>query len=193
MPWEKSFDTDTALEQAMEVFWAKGYEATSLSDLLSATGINKGSFYNAFGSKKKIFTESLLKYEREKRRIVLAGFSELNDPVLAITMFFDELVKQAQSDKEKKGCFLVNTALDLPNHDSDIEKSVKKSLKDTERFFEQQIALGIEQGSIPSDIDPKLQSKGLLGLVVAIRVLSRGVYDKASLNALKSQAISLVQ
>ena len=56
MPWEKTFDIDEAIDRATEVFWAKGYEATSLADLIKATGVNKGSFYNAFGSKKKLFT-----------------------------------------------------------------------------------------------------------------------------------------
>ena len=193
MPWEKTFDIDEAINQATDVFWAKGYEATSLADLLNATGINKGSFYNAFGSKKKLFIESLLKYEREQRRDVLAQLRTLNDPVLAINKFFDALIEQSLTDTEKKGCFLVNTALDLPNHDSDIQKAVKKGLKDTESFFEQQIKLGIETGAIPKKVNPEIQAKGLLTLLVGLRVLARGVFDKASLNAIKTQAISLIQ
>ncbi len=193
MPWEKSFDIDGAIDLATEVFWAKGYEATSLADLLKAIGINKGSFYNAFGSKKKLFTQSLLKYEREQRRDTLAQLELLEDPVLAINKLFDALIKESLTDTEKKGCFLVNTALDLPNHDSDIQKAVKKGLKGTESFFERQISLGIKTGSIPKDVDPDTGAKGLLALLVGLRVLARGVFDKSSLSAIKTQAIGLIQ
>lgn len=193
MPWEKTFDLDDAVNRATEVFWAKGYEATSLADLLKAIGINKGSFYNAFGSKKKLFVQSLLKYELEQRHDVLAELESLKDPVLAINKLFDALIEQSLADNDKKGCFIVNTALDLPNHDSDIEKVVKKGLKDTESFFEQQITLGVQAGTIPRYVDPEVGAKGLLTLLVGLRVLARGVFDQSSLAAIKTQAMGLIQ
>jgi len=193
MPWEKTFEIDDAIDRATQVFWAKGYQATSLADLLKVIGINKGSFYNAFGSKKKLFTQSLLKYEREQRRDTLAELEKLQDPVLAINKLFDALIEQSLKDTEKKGCFLINTALDLPNHDDDIKQAVKKGLKDTESFFEQQVALGISTGSIPKRVNPEVTAKGLLTLLVGLRVLARGVFDRTSLDAIKSQAIDLIQ
>ena len=193
MPWEKSFDTDEAIDQATQVFWAKGYEATSLADLLKAIGINKGSFYNAFGSKKSLFTLSLLKYDREQRRQMLAQLSSFQDPLLAVNSLFDTLVEQSLADVERKGCFLVNTALDLPNQDEDIQKTVKKGLNDFEAFFEQQIRLGISTGAIPATVDPTVTAKGLLTLVVGLRVLARGIFDQTGLSAIKTQAIDLIQ
>jgi len=193
MPWEKTFDIDDAIDRATGVFWAKGYEASSLADLLKAIGINKGSFYNAFGSKKKLFTQSLLKYEREQRRDTLADLEQLEDPVAAIGELFDALIEQSLTDTEKKGCFLVNTALDLPNHDSDIATAVKKGLKDTESFFERQVALGISTGAIAKHINPDVTATGLLTLLVGLRVLARGVFDHASLKAIKVQAMGLIQ
>lgn len=193
MPWEKTFDIDNALTQATDVFWAKGYEATSLSDLLKAIGINKGSFYNAFGSKKKLFTQILLKYDQEQRAAGLIYLESLNNPVLAIETFFDNLIEQSLSDKQRKGCLLVNTALDLPNHDEGIEATIKKSFTELESFFERQIQHGITQEQIPAHIDAEKAAKGLLALVIALRVLARGVFDKAGLEAIKSQALKLLQ
>ena len=193
MPWEKTFDINDAIDRAMEVFWAKGYEAASLADLMKAIGINKGSFYNAFGSKRALFIKSLVKYEREQRHDILLEFEQLDDPVEAISRLFDELIKQSFSDAERKGCFLVNTALDLPNHDSEIQKTVKDGLKGTETFFEGQIKLGIERGVIPEHIDAKLNAKGLLTLLVGLRVLARGVFDQESLAAIKAQAMALIR
>lgn len=193
MPWEKSFDVNDAIDNATQLFWAKGYESTSLADLISATGVNKGSFYNAFGSKKKLFIASLLKYEREQRHEVLQELETLKDPVNAISNLFDSLIEQSKSDVERKGCFLVNTALDLPNHDPDIQQAVKKGLKATESFFRQQLELGIEQGVVPEKVDPKRDAQGLLTLLVGLRVLARGVFELDDLESIKSQAINLIQ
>jgi TetR/AcrR family transcriptional regulator, transcriptional repressor for nem operon len=193
MPWEKTFDINEAIDRATQVFWAKGYEATSISDLLKAIGINKGSFYNAFGSKKALFTLSLLKYDREHRRDMLSKLTELDNPVLAISTLFDQLIEQSLTDEEKKGCLVVNTALDLPNHDKDTEKTVKKGLSDFEAFFKQQIKLGLSTGAIPPHVDAKVTSRGLMTLVVGLRVLARGVFDRPALKDIKTQAIHLIK
>ena len=193
MPWEKSFDIDQAVDRATNVFWAKGYEATSLSDLLKATGINKGSFYNAFGSKKKLFIQGLLKYALEQHRATLARLSALEDPILALSTLFDALIAQSESDTERKGCFLINTALDLPNQDEDTRRIVSSALAEIEAFFKQQIELGHHTGAFPKHVNSATASKGLLGLVVGLRVLARGVYDQADLQAIKKEAMGLVR
>jgi TetR/AcrR family transcriptional repressor of nem operon len=193
MPWEKTFDTDNAIDRATEVFWAKGYESTSLADLLKATKINKGSFYNAFGSKKALFTQSLLKYDQEHRGDMLTQLSALQDPIVAISTFFDLLLQESLNDTECKGCFLINTALDLPNHDDDIQVIVKKGLQELEDFFEQQITLGLSMGSIPSTVQASATAKSLLAMLVGLRVLTRGVSDTDSLTTIKSQALNLLK
>lgn len=192
MPWQKSFDVEQAVDQAMEVFWAKGYEATSLADLLEATGINKGSLYNAFGSKKKLFVRALLKYDREQRQAALGELAVLEDPLTAVELLFEGMVAKSLADKDCKGCMLVNTALDLPNHDEDVARIVRAGMTDLDVFFRQQIALGQSQGSIPSDRDPASTAQALLALLVGLRVLARGASDEAGLRAIKQQALALL-
>ena len=192
MPWEKSFDTDAALDRATEVFWAKGYEATSLSDLLDAMGINKGSFYNAFGSKHELFVRGLLKYDREQRQAMLTDLASQNDPVRAIETLFDSLIEQSTKDRMRKGCLLFNTALDLPNQDPDVVDMVQSSMDDFENFFRTQLKNGIRSGALPDRIDPKQTAKGLLALVVGLRVLSRGIFESKDLRAIRNQALALM-
>lgn len=193
MPWEKSFDIDDAVDRATELFWEKGYHSTSLADLMKATGVQKGSFYNAFGNKKKLFTMSVLKYEREQRKEILAELELLGDPLQAIETFFDSLIEQSITDEKKKGCFLINLALDMPNQDEDIQIIVKKGLGETEAFFERQIALGLEMGAIPQTVDAKREASGLMTLLVGLRVLSRGTYSTDALYTIKNQALRLLQ
>ncbi len=192
MPWEKSFDIDEAIDRATEVFWAKGYEAASLADLLKATGINKGSFYNAFGSKKKLFTLGLQKYKREQHKATLYRLSQMQDAVSAITALFDLIIAQSREDEEKKGCLFVNTALDLPNLDSNTAETVSSALADIEAFFKEQIIRGQKSGDIPKTVDPVVASKGLMTLVVGLRVLSRGVSSSDELEVIKAQAVDLI-
>ncbi len=192
MPWKKSFDLDDAVDRAQKVFWAKGYEATSLSDLTTSMGINKGSLYNAFGSKKELFTRALLKYDRDNGQKNLKQLAAIEDPVEAIATLFDGLIAQSVSDTDKKGCLLINTALDLPNHEDDIREMVSTALGDFELFFERLITRGQERGTVPEAINATETAKSLLALVVGLRVLARGVFDADGLQAIKNDALRLI-
>lgn len=192
MPWEKSFDVDEIVDKATQVFWAKGYEATSMADLLKATGINKGSLYNAFGSKKALFMKALLKYYREQHKATLASLTAMDDPRAAIESFFDALIKKSILDQELKGCLLINTALDMPNQDAEVSDTIRVGLNEAETFFRSQIIIGQSRGEIPEHLDPDSVAKGLLTLVAGLRVLARGTYDEESLLAIKTQALALI-
>ena len=192
MPWVKDFDVDVALDRAVRVFWAKGYEATSISDLAEGMQINKGSLYNAFGSKKELFKQALLKYDRENRQASLSQLETMEDPVAAIRTLFDSLIKESQTDAERKGCLLVNTALDLPNHTADIQRIVTTALSGFELFFERAIKRGQERGQVPATLKPRQVAKSLLTQVVGLRVLARGVFDARSLRAIRTQALEQI-
>ena len=68
MPWQKSFDSDAALQKAMEAFWARGYEATSMQDLVDCMGLGRGSLYATFGGKRSLFVQALRRYDERHRR-----------------------------------------------------------------------------------------------------------------------------
>ena len=189
MPWVKDFDVDAAVGSAMKVFWAKGYDSTSISDLTKAMQINKGSLYNAFGSKKALFTQALLKYERENHQAVIKRLEAKDDPVAAIRTLFDALIAESQADAERKGCLLINTALELPHHSEDIQRMVTAALGDIEQFFRCAIERAQERGQVPAKLDAGEAAKSLLTQVVGLRVLARGAFDEKSLKAIGTQAL----
>jgi len=193
MAREKVFDDDDAIERAMQVFWAKGYDSTSMANLTEKMGINKGSLYHAFESKKKLFKRTLLRYDVEHRRATLARMKEITDPVVAMDTLFSLLVKQSLEDVHKRGCMLVNTALEMPYHDDDIKAIVVAGMNDFEDFFRGQLAIGQQNGTVTDHLEIDVTAKGLLTLVVGLRVLARGVFSKADLEAIRSQAASLVK
>ncbi len=189
MPWIKDFDEDVVINRAMKVFWAKGYEATSITDLVEAMQINKGSLYNAFDSKKALFTRVLLKYDRENRQATLENLEALDNPALAIATLFDALIDESKADKERKGCLLVNTALDLPNQPEEIQRMVSGALLDFERFFSRVLRLGQKRGDFAIDLDIKETAQWLVTQVVGLRVLARGAFGVSGLNAIRSQVL----
>ena len=188
MPWEKSFDEEATLDRAMQVFWEKGFESTSITDLIEGTGINRGSLYNAYGGKQPLFVRALLKYDRDKRGALLARLEALDNPKQAICEFFDGLVTEAQADKEKKGCFLINTASELYAHDQEVHDIISSGLREVEAFFRRSIEVGQARGDIPKDLDAENTAKTLLGSLVAIRVLGRGVFTEPALQILANEA-----
>ncbi|TWT84609.1 HTH-type transcriptional repressor ComR [Planctomycetes bacterium CA13] len=192
MPWEKSFEESDVIEQAMEVFWEKGYAATSISDITDATGIKRGSLYNAFDGKHDLFVRALLKYGGDRRTSKLRMLETVDDPREAITMFFDSLVKATLDDPDKKGCLLFNTALEYSSHDDDVKKLVSDGIKEVVTFLEGQINRGKELGNIPDSVDTRPTAKALVALVVGIRVLGRGAFGKTALRQVAQQAIDLI-
>ncbi len=192
MPWEKAFDEELAVDRAMQVFWEKGYEPSSLADLIKATGINRGSFYNAFGGKQQLFLRALEKYEQENRRNVLAELEALNNPIEAIEGLFQGIIEEAQTDDARKGCFLINTALDIAHHETDVADLVEKGIRETEAFFRRCIEVGQARSEIPAGIEPEETAKALMSLLVAIRVLGRGIYSENELVSIAKQATRLI-
>lgn len=192
MPREKSFDEDAALENAMQLFWQKGYESASISDLLDRMGLNKGSLYNAYGGKPQLFLEALSKYDRDLRHALLAELEALDNPKLAIIRFLDGIVAETLRDQNRKGCFLINTSLDISSHGEEVRCIVTKGLRSIEAFLRRCIEVGQVRDQISSELDPKATAKTLMAICVGIRVLGRGVYDEESLHCLADEGKRLV-
>ncbi len=192
MPWEKSFDEDEVLTKAMGVFWEKGYESTSISDLIEATGINKGSLYNAYGGKQKLFMASLRKYEREKHKATLAELEAMDDPKAAIATLLDGLVEETVADKELKGCFLINTAHEIATHEDEVLEIVTRGLREMEAFLRRSVEVGQARGDFSPELDPEATAKSLVGVIVAIRVLGRGAFAEPALHSIADGGKRLV-
>lgn len=193
MPWEKSFDEQEIVGKAMTVFWEKGFEPASMADLIASTGITRGSIYNAFGGKEQLFIQSLKKYDQDHRRALLSHLEAIDDPARALAELFDGLVSDTLADPQKKGCFLVNTTSDLATHGEEVNSLVRTGMREFEAFFRRSIEVGQARKQFPATIDPEATAKGLMGMVVAIRVLGRGLFDEASLRTLAIQAQRLLR
>jgi len=188
VPWKKNFDIEEAVEKAMIVFWEKGYEATSIVDLTEATGVQRQSLYNAFGGKQEFFIRALEKFIAERQRAVLVDHEARGKPLESINSLFDDAVEGAG----KRGCFLVNTALELQSHGEEVRKLVSAASKAFRNSFVKLITQGQELGEIPASIEPREAASGLLAGLYGIRVMGRGAVGKRVQRLAANQTLRLV-
>ncbi|WP_086932156.1 TetR/AcrR family transcriptional regulator [Agarilytica rhodophyticola] len=193
MPWEKSFDVETAISNAMVLFWQKGYAESSMAELLSVTGLSRGSLYNAFNGKRNLFVKSLHKYDEQERVSVLKELSEMESPLAAIRQFLDGILRRTAEDDDKKGCFLINTSLDLYAHDEETTLIVKNAIQELTSFFEIMITKGQALNEIPLSVDAASTANTMVGICAGIRVLGRGVFDIKALEGMADNAMKLLR
>ena len=193
MPWEKQFDEHQVLDQAMRTFMARGFEATSIQDLVDSMDLNRGSIYATFGDKRSLFLKTLAHYEMHHRQAWFAALRQNHTPRDAILSVFEGAIATALSDRGRFGCFLVNSAIELSPHDDDVAEVVAEGLTNTEKSFRDLIKEGKKIGEIPPHVDPTTTARVLLGLLVGLRVLARGRPERPLLKALADQASALLR
>jgi AcrR family transcriptional regulator len=124
VPRPKAYDHATVVRAARDLFWARGYEATSLADLEQVTGLNRSSIYQEFGSKHGLFTHAIDNYLAEIAEPRLAGLRRTGAGVAAVTGYFTALAA-ALRDAPRHGCLMVNAITELAGHDADVDTSAR--------------------------------------------------------------------
>lgn len=191
MARSREFDEDVVLDAAMEYFWSWGYEATSVRDLIETTGLTGASLYNAFGNKRGLFRAALDRYvessigERIRRCATLP-------PRDAIASFFDDILRRSLTDRQRKGCMLVNSALEIAPHDLELRKVIAAVLSRIEAFFVGCIEAGQAQGTITSSMPAQRIAHHLLGVLMGVRVLARVRPERALLEGVVVPALALL-
>lgn len=169
----KQFDPDTAVDEAMEVFWRKGYSATTPQDLVDALGIGKGSLYNTFGSKQELFQRALRRY-RDSQIAALVETLEQPGPVKErLRTALLGLAEMDLSDPTRRGCMAVNTAAELAGVDHAATELVRRMLDRTEDAFRILIEEGQRTGEIAHERDPAALGSLLANTVVGMRLVAR--------------------
>jgi TetR/AcrR family transcriptional repressor of nem operon len=192
LPWEKNYDEAEVLERAMHAFWARGFEATSMSDLVDATGINRGSIYAAFDGKRALFMRALRHYDKTHRADFLARIARDHAPKDAIIATFEAAAKNTGRQGAPGGCLIVNTALELSPHDPEIRDLVDASLHEVEEFFFDMIEAAQREGTVESEVAARETAQALLGLFLGLRVLTRSKPHRSAIDAITSRARAML-
>jgi TetR/AcrR family transcriptional repressor of nem operon len=130
----RSFDADQALDRATLVFWARGFEHTSLDDLCAATELNRSSLYAAFGDKRALYLRSLARYEQGSVERIRKAF-EGKSAKAGLRAFLDGLIDAIVAGPGRRGCFIGNCAAEMARLDRTAAARVKQSLERIEETF----------------------------------------------------------
>jgi TetR/AcrR family transcriptional regulator, transcriptional repressor for nem operon len=168
----REFDESVVLEAALQCFWARGYEATSIRDLAQNMGLTGASLYNAFGDKRSLYQRSLEHYVVHRSQERLNRLETQLPPRAAIGAFFAEIIEHSLGDPQHKGCMVVNAALEIAPHDPECQQAVAEVFIQLEHFFRRCVAAGQRAGSISIAQSADDLARMLLGVHLGIRVLA---------------------
>lgn len=175
----KEFNEDQALDKAIEIFWHKGYNGTSAQDLVNHLGLSRSSLYDTFGDKQKLFVKSLKRYQKQNLDSLTELFENAENIKTALTEIFKQAVIESLQDRITKGCFMVNSAVELAMHDPEIAKIVHDNQKVVEDIFCNAVKKGQESGQISDRQDARSLARFIFNNYSGIRVLARaGEKDK---------------
>jgi TetR/AcrR family transcriptional repressor of nem operon len=192
MPRPREFDEPTVLEAAMRCFWNRGFEQTSMRDLAGEMGITSASLYNAFGDKRSLYRRALDYYLEQSVRDRINRLSPL-PPLPALRAFFDEIVERSVSDKQRRGCMLVNSALELAPYDPEFQRLVADEMIFIEGFFRRCIMVGQEDGTITVRQPANELATLLLSVLLGVRVLARTRPQRPVLESAANGALELLK
>jgi TetR/AcrR family transcriptional repressor of nem operon len=173
------FSKGEAIARAMELFWRKGYEATSIDDLTRSLGIGRASLYNAFGDKRGVLMEALAQYGDASCTALRSFVARPGTGREGVEALLGWLQEDACADRHPKGCFFLTMATELREEDSEVMARVNAGLQEIERTFVVLLERGREDGSVPRRVQVGPTARLLTGVVVAVRTLSRVGADPA--------------
>ena len=175
----REFDMDQTLDAALGVFWTHGYEATSMSDLMEATGLHKGSLYKAFDDKHDLFMKSLARYLDGAWAMSHATLTEAESSLDGLRAWLQGIVRLCCDQAIQRGCLAMNTAIELGPHDAEVAAVLRGHHARVSELLTKTIERGQQAGQIRSDLTADRLAKSLFvfsaGLLGASKVLSEAI------------------
>ncbi|HEX9673845.1 MAG TPA: TetR/AcrR family transcriptional regulator [Burkholderiales bacterium] len=182
----REFDTDAALERAMQAFWAKGFKATTLDDLCAATKLSRSSLYAAFGGKRELLDQSLRRYEEQGIARITAALSRPVPVREAVAAFVDGLIERIVSGSGRVGCFIGNCAAELARQDRAMAARVRRSLERIEAAFREALARAQARGELAKTADVDAIARFLVAGIQGLRLVGKANPDRAALDDIRA-------
>ena len=192
MPKTKQFDEAVVLQKARDVFWKKGYNGSSMDELVTATGLSRSSIYDTFGDKHGLYVKALEHY----RQAQLAHFSKEIPASLSPRERFAWLFKNTMTgsinDRQRKGCFMLNTTTELANIDSSINRLVCNNMDTMEDLFLTWVKEGQASGNISKRFTAKALARYLFSSFNGLVTVGQTKPDKSTLEDIIKVSLSVL-
>ncbi len=188
----REFDRDQALDRAMQLFWRRGYEKTSMSDLTEALGIGRQSLYGAFGDKRALFVECLERYTDDVlERTVIAPLDAPGSGLTNVRRTLDAWQAYAESDAFQ-GCLLGNSLAELGMQDPDLDRVIKKKLDRLRAAFERALARAKTDGELGRGTDAAALARSLTAFAQGAAMVAKVWREKSAIRDTLAGAHTLI-
>lgn len=177
----------------MRLFWEKGYEATSIQELVERLGINRGSLYDTFGGKHQLYLEALDRYQQREGKAAFVCLEAPSPPLAALRQMFANLVQEATSLQGRCGCFAVNAAIELAAHDPAIAVRAEATITNMEEMFCHLLLQAQQNGELSATQTPRALARFLVNGVVGIRALTKMKPDVELLQDVVTTTLSVLK
>lgn len=177
----REFEIDVVLDRALQVFWAKGFEATSLDDLCEATGLGRSSLYAAFGDKQSLYYRALDRYEEAAVHRIGTAITSASSITVGIAEFVQRIVEDILAGPGRRGCFIGNCAAELVRGDRKGAARVRRSLERVEATFRDVLSKAQATGEIPPTADIHALARFITAGIQGLRLVGKANPDRAML------------
>lgn len=188
----KDFDENEVLEKAMHLFWLKGYNATSMQDLVDELEISRSSLYDTFGDKHSLFLRALENYQSTTTAHMKALTQSAATTKEGIGKILSNIVNELTCDKEHKGCFLVNASIEMAPVDKEVSNMLCQNDRQMEDLFYEMLKVGQQKGEITNAQDARLLAKFIITNIKGLRVAAKSTPDNKVFNDMISLTLSVL-
>ncbi len=174
----KDFDQQAVLQRAVCLFWEKGYNGTSMQDLVDGLGISRSSLYDTFGDKYQLYLKALDTYKQQYGSQLCSLTGEAASAKAAIQKLLEMVVTELLSDDQRKGCFMVNAGVELASNDPQVSKLVWETEQQLEETFIRLISQGQENGEISKEKKAQALARFLNNTIKGMQVSVKSTNDR---------------
>ena len=192
MARSKEFNKDNVVDKAIDVFWNKGFEATSMQDLVNAMDINRGSIYNTFDNKAGLFDVAISRYQIDAPSQRLLNNANTGNPRGEIEYFFNALLDRHNRSEGQRGCLITNSIVELANRKEKIALQFKTHIKLLEDALHTLIKRGQETGDITPWREARPLARSLIASAQGLAVVSKVDPGQKTLSDIATTALSLL-
>jgi TetR/AcrR family transcriptional repressor of nem operon len=192
MARHKEFDRDEALHRAMEVFWSRGYEATSMSDLVKNMGINRQSLYDTFGDKHTLYQQALDRYREVEGRKMFELLESPGSVKRALRQLFKGVVERSLGGGERRGCFVGNATSELAGRCRETEEKACGSMAAAEDALYRALLRGKREGEINAGRDLRAVARFLYSSLQGLQLMSKATRDRKTLEDVVRVTLSVL-
>jgi len=189
----KAFDEKDVLDKAVAVFWAKGYEATSMHDLVEAMGIRRGSLYATFGSKQQLFLQSLERYGKVVVKQFLDILESKPSAIESIELFFAQLVEHLLTAGPLRSCLVTNSAIERGLRDEATKEQVLHLLNALEKGFYNALKRAQENNELSTSLDLKTVASFLTSNMQGLLVMGKVCSERSVLEGINQVTLSIIK